>query len=77
MTQVGRWCAGWRCLRAPAGGAQYWAVIASLIETRKMNSLVSQAILRDAPGRIRHPMSRIDDLLPFANMPARAEKTTA
>jgi hypothetical protein len=61
------------------GGGEHWAVIASLIETCKMNGLDPQAHLRDVLARIvaRHPMSRIDELLPFAYLPAQAEKTAA
>ncbi len=61
------------------GGGEHWAVIASLIETCKMNGLDPQAYLRDALARIvaRHPMSRIDELLPFAYLSAQAEKTAA
>ena len=45
------------------GGGEHWAVIASLIETCKMNDVDPQAYLRDVLARIvaRHPMSRIDE----------------
>ncbi len=64
---------------ASDGGGEHWAVIASLIETCKMNGLDPQAYLCDALARIvaRHPMSRIDELLPFAYLSAQAEKTAA
>jgi transposase len=54
------------------------AVIASLIETCKMNGVDPQAYLRDVPAKIvaRHPMHRIGDLLPFAYVPP-AESVTA
>jgi hypothetical protein len=40
------------------GGGEHWAVIASLIETCKMNGVDPQAYLRDVLARIvRHPMS--------------------
>src|ERR1700731_1784464 len=54
------------------GGAEHWAVIASLIETCKMNAVDPQAYLRDVLSNIvaRHPISRIDELLPFAYVPA-------
>jgi transposase len=60
------------------GGGEHWAVIASLIETCKMNGLDPQAYLRDVLAKIvaRHPMSRIDELLPFAYLPA-ADKAAA
>jgi transposase len=54
------------------GGGEHWAVIASLIETCKMNAVEPQAYLRDVLVKIvaRHPISRIDELLPFAYAPA-------
>jgi hypothetical protein len=54
------------------GGGEHWAVIASLIETCKMNGVDPQAYLRDVLAKIvaRHPMDRIDELLPFAYVPA-------
>jgi transposase len=60
------------------GGGEHWAVIASLIETCKMNGVDPQAYLRDVLAKIvaRHPMSRIDELLPFAYLPA-ADKAAA
>jgi hypothetical protein len=60
------------------GGGQHWAVVASLIETCKTNGIDPQAYLRDVLAQIvaRHPMSRIDELLPFAYLPA-ADKAAA
>ena len=60
------------------GGGEHWAVIASLIETCKMNGVDPQAYLRDVLAKIvaRHPMERIDELLPFAYLPA-ADKAAA
>jgi hypothetical protein len=57
---------------------EHWAVIASLIETCKMNGIDPMAYLSDVLARIvaRHPMARIDDLLPFAYLPA-ADKAAA
>jgi hypothetical protein len=57
------------------GGGEHWAVIASLIETCKMNSVDPQAFLRDVLSKIvaRHPMDRIDELLPFAYLPTAEE----
>lgn len=54
------------------GGGEHWAVIASLIETCKMNAVDPQAYLRDVLAKIvaRHPRDRIDELLPFAYAPA-------
>jgi transposase len=56
---------------ASDGGGEHWAVVASLIETCKMNAVDPQAYLRDVLAKIvsRHPMSRIDELLPFAYVP--------
>jgi len=50
------------------GGGQHWAVIASLIATCKLLDVDPNAYLTDVLTKIvaRHPMSRIDDLLPFA-----------
>lgn len=60
------------------GGGEHWAAIASLIETCKMNGIDPQAYLRDVLAKIvaRHPMQRIDELLPFAYLPA-ADKAAA
>ena len=63
-----------RTPRAPSlfagsdGGGQHWAVIASLVATCKLIDVDPYAYLSDVLTRIvaRHPMSRIDDLLPFA-----------
>ena len=50
------------------GGGQHWAVLASLVETCKLNSVEPQAYLADVLTRLvnHHPNSRIDDLLPWA-----------
>ncbi|MFG1185983.1 MULTISPECIES: IS66 family transposase [Xanthobacter] len=50
------------------GGAEHWAVIASLVETCKLNGIDPQAYLADVITRILngHPNSRIDDLMPWA-----------
>lgn len=50
------------------GGAEHWAVIASLIETCKLNDVEPLAYLADVLTRIvnGHPNSQIDDLLPWA-----------
>jgi len=60
------------------GGGEHWAVIASLIETCKMNGVDPQAYLRDVLAKIvaRHPIQRIDELLPFAYLPP-ADKAAA
>ena len=50
------------------GGAEHWAVIASLIETCKLLGVEPHAYLAEIITRIvnRHPQSRLDDLLPWA-----------
>jgi hypothetical protein len=49
------------------GGAEHWAVIASLIETCKLIGVEPYAYLADVITRIvdSHPNSRLDDLLPW------------
>lgn len=49
-------------------GAEHWAVIASLIETCKLNAIDPLGYLTDVLTRIvsGHPNSRIGDLLPCA-----------
>jgi transposase len=61
------------------GGGEHWAVIASLIETCKLNSIDPQAYLADVITRIvnGHPNSRIDELLPWAYPPTPALKDVA
>jgi len=50
------------------GGGDHWAVLASLIETCKLNAVDPQAYLADVIARIvnGHPNSRLDDLLPWS-----------
>ncbi len=49
-------------------GGQHWAVLASLVETCKLNSVEPQAYLADVLTRLvnGHANSRIDELLPWA-----------
>jgi transposase len=56
------------------GGAEHWAVIASLIETCKLNRVEPLGYLTDALTRIvsGHPNSQIDELLPWAYIRAPA-----
>jgi hypothetical protein len=56
------------------GGAEHWAVLASLIETCKLNGLDPETWLAGAITRIvhGHPQSRLDELLPWVQAPARA-----
>ena len=50
------------------GGAEHWAIIASLIETCKINDVDPLGYLTDVITRIvnGHPSSHIDQLLPWA-----------
>lgn len=58
------------------GGAEHWAVIASLIETCKLNDVEPLGYLADVLTRIvnGHPNSQIDDLLPWAYIRSRELK---
>jgi transposase len=49
-------------------GGAHWGVIASLIETCKLNTIDPQAYLADVLSRLvnRHPASQIDQLMPWA-----------
>jgi hypothetical protein len=53
------------------GGAEHWAILASLIETAKLGGIDPQAYLTDGITRIvdAHPQSRIDELMPWADQP--------
>jgi hypothetical protein len=50
------------------GGAEHWAIIASLIETCKLIGVEPQAYLADVITRIvtGHPNKKIDEFLPWA-----------
>lgn len=54
------------------GGAEQWAVIASLVETAKLNAVEPQSYLVDVIARIVQgdPQSQVDDLLQWAYAPA-------
>ena len=54
------------------GGAEHWAVVASLIETCKLNGIDPLAYLTDAITRIvnGHPNSQLNELMPWAYQPA-------
>ncbi len=53
------------------GGAEHWAVLASLIATCKLNNVEPQAYLTDVLTKLvnGHLQSRIDELLPWAYAP--------
>jgi transposase len=61
------------------GGGEHWAVIASLIETCKLNAVDPQTYLADVMTKIvnDHPNSRIDELLPWAYPAAQPLKNVA
>jgi transposase len=50
------------------GGAEHWAIIASMVETRKLNNVNPLAYLTVVLTKIvnGHPNSDIDQLLPWA-----------
>lgn len=50
-------------------GAEQWAVIASLVETCKLNGTNPHAYLTKTLERLvaGHPQSRLDELLPWSN----------
>lgn len=60
-------------------GGEHWAIIASLVETCKLNGLDPQAYLADVLTRIvtGHPQARIDELLPWAYISADSLKAVA
>ena len=49
-------------------GGEHWAVLASLVETCKLNSVEPEGYLADVLTRLvnHHPNSRLDDLLPWS-----------
>ena len=56
------------------GGAARWAVVTSLLTTAKLNDVEPFAYLKDVLERMSngHPMSRLDDLLPWNWTPSDA-----
>jgi transposase len=52
------------------GGAEHWAIVASLIETCKLNAINPEAYLAHTITKIvqGHPQSRIGELLPWNNV---------
>ena len=59
------------------GGAESWAVIASLVESSKLNDVDPCPYLADTLAKIvdGHLASAIDELLPWAYARARRSKT--
>lgn len=66
-------------LTCPDGGAEHWAVAASLIETCKLNDFEPLGYLADVLARIvnGHPNSQIDELLLWAYIAAPGLKAVA
>ena len=56
------------------GGAARWATVCSLITTAKLNNVEPFAYLKNVLDRMSsgHPMSRLDDLLPWNWQPPTA-----
>ncbi|MBO6836680.1 MAG: IS66 family transposase, partial [Alphaproteobacteria bacterium] len=54
------------------GGAARWATIVSLIETAKLNNVEPYSYLKDVLERMSegHPMSHIDELMPWNWLPS-------
>ena len=71
--------AGQRRERRSDGGGEHWAVVASLIETCKLNGVHPYAYLADVTSKIvnGHPNSRIDELLPWVYPTAQPLKDVA
>ena len=61
------------------GGGEHWGVIASLIETCKLNGVDPQTYLTEVISKIvnGHPNNRIDELLPWAYPAAQSLKDVA
>jgi len=57
------------------GGGARWATVCSLITSAKLNEVEPFAYLKDVLERMSngHPMSRLDDLLPWNWVPANAK----
>lgn len=62
-------------------GAQHWAILASLIESCKLNGVNAEAWLADVLTKLVNnwPLARLDELLPWADdyKPARAQTPPA
>jgi transposase len=61
------------------GGGEHWAILASLIETCKLNGVDPQAYLAYILARIAigHPINRLDGLLPWTWRKTTLDSTTA
>ena len=61
------------------GGGEHWAILASLIETCKLNNLNPETYLADVLTRlvVGHPVNRLDELLPWNWAKARQSQRAA
>ncbi len=61
------------------GGAENWAIVASLIETCKLNGVDPQAYMPDVLTKIvdGHLASKLDELMPWAYAAPTAPKDVA
>lgn len=64
---------------ASDGGGEHWAILASLIETCKMNSVDPQAYLADVFARLvaGYPINHLDRLLPWSWAAAQQTRRAA
>jgi len=55
------------------GGGEHWAIVASLVESCKLNGVDPQTYFADVLTKIvnHHPNSQIDDLMPWAYAPPK------
>ena len=60
-------------------GGEHWAILASLIETCKLNAIDPQAYFADVFARLvaDHPINRLDELLPWRWAVDQAERRAA
>jgi transposase len=61
------------------GGGEHWAILASLIETCKLNGVDPEAYLADVFTRLveGHPVNRLDELLPWSWAAAHSTRRAA
>ena len=61
------------------GGGEHWAILASLIETCKLNGVDPQAYLTDLFARLvtGYPINRLDQLLPWSWAAAQQTRCAA
>jgi len=56
-----------RCFAGYDGGGEHWAILASLIETCKLNGVDPQAYLADVFAQLvaGYPINRLEEQLPW------------